>query len=69
MRSKSGRSFTDDEPAAYAWLPRLAEALGAPVDARTTGRAGRGCGAANDRAHYLGWHPLHRTWRTGFHNQ
>ncbi|WP_395365280.1 NAD-dependent epimerase/dehydratase family protein [Streptomyces sp. YH02] len=63
-------NVVDDEPApGHAWLPVLAEALGAPAPARGAGGAPWARGAANARARALGWAPARPSWRTGFADQ
>lgn len=74
-------NIVDDEPApTAAWLPALADAIGAPAPrhvplalARVVGgRYGvylmaQQRGASNARAAAeLGWHPQHSSWRSGF---
>ncbi|WP_406314818.1 NAD(P)-dependent oxidoreductase [Streptosporangium sp. NBC_01639] len=62
-------NIVDDEPApACAWVPELAAALGEHAPAPGDGRQGWERGARNAEALALGWHPVHRTWRTGFHH-
>jgi nucleoside-diphosphate-sugar epimerase len=71
-------NVVDDEPAALrAWLPALAETIGAPRPLRVPALAARLAagpiavafstrqrGASNDRAkEALGWRPAHPTWR------
>ncbi|MCX5536546.1 NAD(P)-dependent oxidoreductase [Streptomyces sp. NBC_00006] len=61
-------NIVDDEPApAHAWVPVLAQALGTPTPARSTGRARWERGAHNTKARELGWAPRHPSWRDGFH--
>lgn len=55
-------NIVDDEPApACEWVPVLAEAPGAPVPERTSGRALWERGAGNTRAKALGWRPSRRS--------
>lgn len=62
-------NIVDDEPApATEWLPRYADAIGAPPPTLTrwvNGPAG-GRGASNAKARAAGWAPTFASWRSGF---
>ncbi|MEV0186526.1 NAD(P)-dependent oxidoreductase [Streptomyces sp. NPDC050625] len=61
-------NIVDDDPApAHAWVPVLADVLGAPVPPRTEGGGGTfERGASNARAKSQCWLPIYPTWRFGF---